>query len=159
MRALSRLELISVVVLVICVVAWLIPQFFVWKDKVKAAEAVANLTGIYDAEFVYFHDDSLGQGQQFLELPPIPAQPSPDLVSVRFDQEPWSDLPLRLDPNVRYSYQVRTEGTGINATFEARAAGDLDGDGVFSQYLLRGWMDPNGKRMGRNLLMKLDPLE
>lgn len=54
----------------------------------------------------------------------------------------WAELGLIEDGQLVYfRYTVQARGTGADATFSAKVEGDLDGDGVTSLIVMRGYVD------------------
>lgn len=160
-RAFSKIELISLLLASICILSFAVPSFLRWRKYQKTYEAVRNLKIIFDAQQDLYQKQfkENPKSATFLTLPRTPPQPGPDRQLASFSQKPWEQLKTNLSASVYYAYEVEAQGFGGNATFKATARGDLDGDGHTSLYILRGSVDPNGNPIGRNLVMKLDPLE
>lgn len=153
-NTLSKLEWLGIVGVIICLFALLIPPTLSIPKKLKAKEAPTNLIKIYDAQINFFK-----QHASFVSLPVTPSTPTKSKQLAKFQQEPWSALELDINPSVYYSYEVKTQTIGSQYLFEAIAKGDLDGDGITSTYVIKGFFNPNGQPMGRDLIYQLDPLE
>ena len=59
--------------------------------------------------------------------------------------ESWVDLNFQIDVPFYYSYSFISRGNGANATFTARAEGDLDCDNYISLYEITGHVDNEGQ--------------
>lgn len=58
-------------------------------------------------------------------------------ATYEWDMIPWTELKFSMTQVQSYAYGFASEGVGANASARAIAAGDLDGDKVFSSYVLR----------------------
>ncbi|MCB1198027.1 MAG: hypothetical protein R3A45_01940 [Bdellovibrionota bacterium] len=157
----SKIEWISFAMVGLCFLTFLFPGCNRWRKQSKAKEALTNVKIIFDAQQKYFAAQ-LKENPQFatyLSLPMTPSSPTSDSQLAAFDQEPWSKLELNIDRDVLYSYEVLAHEIGPKAYFEVYARGDIDGDGHFSIYKVRGAIDPNGKPIGSDIIYKMDPLE
>lgn len=61
-----------------------------------------------------------------------------------WDHPTWVTLDFRLEVPHAYSFALDTEASKDEATFTARAAGDLDGDAVTSRIEVQGRYRPSG---------------
>jgi hypothetical protein len=67
----------------------------------------------------------------------------------------WTALMFSVDDPHYYSYQFVNNGT----SFTARAVGDLDCDGEYSTFEMRGLVDPSGNIAGSPGIMKIREYE
>jgi hypothetical protein len=168
--------------IIACFVVLVTPTLGRWYQQKQTLEVYRVSQAIYDAEIAYFESQKNNEPpadlepqprlrgvnpfaarndpRKFLALPPTPETIAPYAQQAAFSQRPWSLLKLNIDSSLRYQYQVTTNGlSGTYAGFEIIAFGNRDGDKVLSQWRLRGFLDPNGKPLGRDTLYRLDPLE
>ncbi|MDB4929004.1 MAG: hypothetical protein JWM10_1488 [Myxococcaceae bacterium] len=117
----------------------------------RAAEAVANLQRIYDAELAYYNRSSELSVGQFVSASATPAGAP---TATRYPANPsawrrdpgWRALGFSLGARHYYQYRVTTDGVGIGAYggrgagFTITAIGDLDGDGVRSTFSREGFL-------------------
>jgi type IV pilus assembly protein PilA len=117
-----------------------IPAFIKYIKASKSSEATSNLRKIYDGEVAYFdidHVNSAGDRYlaQFVSAGPQPATvPSGQKVLGNWADDGWISLHFGTDAPVYYRYTAVASGTGADASFTARAEGDLDGDGIYSTF-------------------------
>jgi hypothetical protein len=57
----------------------------------------------------------------------------------------WQALDFAIYEPHYYSYQFESSGTGSEAIYTAYAFGDIDCDGRYSTFFVRGWWLPNGE--------------
>lgn len=162
----SKLDLASIIVVSVVIVATLIIWFSSYRYKVKTAEAKTNLVRIFEAEVTYYQHSQPNETETtaiskkvFLPLSAQPPEPGIVKRDGNFTSGDWSLLNLKLESPTYYSYSVETKGEGTSATFNAIARGDLDGDGKFSRWEIVGRVNPNGEILGKNQIYSLDPLE
>jgi hypothetical protein len=132
-----------------------IPAFIKYTRKVKTVEATEGLDRIRAgarsfAQTDHFHPDTGAQ------LPPgfpraatgwVPATPCCQQASApmctpdpqAWAVSPWKELFFQITD--RHYFQWRYSGEG--PTFEAEARGDLDCDGTYSSYKIKGVMRPD----------------
>lgn len=179
----SRLDALFSGLIILCFAIWVTPTLRQWHQQKQTLEVIHVSQSIFDAQIAYFNNpkqqtsnsdtqnntrldvrnpfsSSRNDPRMFLALPPTPENIADHAQQASFSQRPWSELNLKINPSVRYQYQVTTNGLrGTEATFEIIAFGNRDGDKTLSQWRLRGFLNPNGKPMGRDSLYRLDPLE
>ena len=165
---LTLIELSSIIVIVIVILSIFIPWVSSYRLKTKASEARTNLTIIFDAEVLYYQhsqpentdpDSEIPNTKIFLPLSSQPTQPGLTAQEGDFTHGDWALLNIKIANPVYYSYSVATKGEGNNANFTAIARGDLDGDGHFSRWEIKGKSNPKGEILRKNLIYSLDPLE
>lgn len=64
--------------------------------------------------------------------------------SIQWQSRGWKQLQFAISEPHYYAFQFTSSGAGPNARFTARAYGDLDCDGEWSTFELRGSVDPEG---------------
>lgn len=160
-RAYSKLEWISFILVTLCMLSFLIPEIIQWRKRTKTREAINNIQIIYDAQQKHFAKqlEANPSGATYLALPMTPNTTSSKKQTADFNQDPWSTLKLPIDSQVLFTYEVTVSGVGPKSYFDVYARGDLDGDGNYSIHKIRGSVDPNGNPMGKETIYKMDPLE
>ena len=124
-----------IVVAIIGILASLaIPRYETFLYRAKRAELAMNLDAIrsnevgYHAEWDVYTSCSLTP----TEVPGRKAVAFPATISTNFD---WNQLGWLPDGKVYGQYEVAASDTfGLDASFEAHAYGDIDGDGNLSDY-------------------------
>jgi|GEM_PF-4944754 len=162
-QGLSRVEWLSLLCVLLCILSYLLPQLIHTGKNKKIKDATENMRAIYDAQQAYFlrqkESDPELREAAYLTLPATPSLPSPLPQIANFDSSPWSLLGLDINSNVFFSYETLAFGKGSDAHFEIFARGDLDGDGHQSMLKMRGKLDRLHKNLGRDVIFKIDPLE
>ena len=110
-------------------------------DKIKAG-----------ARQYYIHDHWDSNGNQLpkgfptgiKKTPPKPSCYKTFTTKTSWDSAGWGPLHFALTEPHMYSYSFESSGTGTDATYTARAHGDLDCDGVISTWEIRGSVDTEG---------------
>jgi hypothetical protein len=59
-------------------------------------------------------------------------------VASAWERSPWRELLFALSDPHYYQFRFQSRGTGKDATFEAEARGDLNCNGVYSSFRLKG---------------------
>jgi prepilin-type N-terminal cleavage/methylation domain-containing protein len=133
-RAFTLIELMIAVAIVGALAALAIPSYLRFQLRSKAAEARANLAAIATSENAYF-----GEFNRYVPAAPTPAGPeSPNRRAwsgggaADFDQLGF--VPVG---DVLFTYAVDVDPSA--AAFTAAARGDLDGNGVPSEF---GYVHP-----------------
>ena len=62
-----------------------------------------------------------------------------------WNDEAWKCLTFQLSDPHYFQYHYESSGSDSNATFVARAVGDLDGDGKLVKFVLRGKVMADGR--------------
>ncbi len=121
----------------------------------KTAEAVGSVQAIAQAAAAYYNGSDANQpvgapeaaARAMRHFPPpsrtsVPAD-ARDVRGQRYQSEmgdwdvsPWRELHFSIPQPQCYAYSFDSAGTGAQATANAVAHGDLDGDGVVSGYEL-----------------------
>jgi hypothetical protein len=131
-----------------------IPSFIKYTRKSKTVESTEALDKMVVGAKMYFQADHYDQGGTMLpkQFPPaskdwVPARTccqqggkcQPDATA--WGASPWRELHFQLmDPHY-FQYRFVSEGVGKDARFIAEARGDLDCNGVFSNYKMIGTVD------------------
>ncbi len=179
-RAASRgHKLISTIILLVLlglVAAVVVPAFLKYQRRSKTSEATMNIRRIFDASVTYYTSEFLGPDGEILPRQfPATVDPTPldwharvcaDGDSARYPIRPeiwsaptWKSLDFAVEQPFYFEYTYVSTGRGAEATFTARARGDLDCDGVMSTYERIGEVDDGCSSSGGAGLFMADPLE
>ena len=145
--------IVIVIIILVCSVPCLgilaaiaIPNFLKYQMRSKASEVRVNMRAIAYAEKAYF-----GEHDKFVAAGPVPASvPRGQPMAFTPDQG-FSALGWNPGVPVRFQYQVQLQGP---KTAVVIGHGDLDGDGVASEYKL---VVPGEGPMGE--MEEKDPLQ
>ena len=141
----------------------------------KVAEAAEQLEFLSHAAATYYAQPRLdaARGTQYC-LPepagPAPDVPSPQSVVVDFAAAPgaatWKALGFAPKGPLRYRYTFLPAAAGCwsepdprTNSFTIRAEGDLDGDGIYSNFERRATLAPQGKTLPDPVLHIYDRIE
>lgn len=129
-RGFTLFELSAVVALISVLAVVSVPTYRFMILRAHTQEARGMLETLAHAELAYQRDHGA-----FLAVPPSRDEP-PRGTAVSFLPAPeaFHTLGVILEGSTRYRYEVVLDGE----TFIAIATGDLDGDGAFSRFELRG---------------------
>ncbi len=159
------IELMIVVAIIGILAAVAVPAFLKYIRRSKTTEAILVVRKIYDGEVAYFREDhvtisGVRASSQFVSAGPLPsAAPQSKRVWVNWDTPDWQALNVSLDSPVNFSYTALSFGVDINASFTARAQGDLDGDSTTSLFERVAHIDSTGEVVGGAGLYKFNELE
>ncbi len=124
-----------------------IPEY---RRELWTAEADENLDRIYQGLVRLWNRAKDKDNFRFPSAGPTPPQvpcgtkphpPDPKL----WDAPGWKAIGFSLEEPFRYQYQVVSQGQGRRARFRIRVRGDLDCDGDYSLFELRGAIDAKGR--------------
>ncbi len=139
-KGFTLVELMIVVAIIGILAAIAIPNFLNFRMKAKTSEAKSNLGAIRSTEVAYFAEYNL----YVVNQPYTPDHTSMPVGMAVGDKKPWDEstrfsiIGFAPEGQVYYDYQLEpTGGAGTDGTtFTARARGDLDADGSWSEYLI-----------------------
>lgn len=132
-----------------------IPAFMTYTKLSRSTEARQFVKKLYDGARAY-HMEPPQEGLKLVKkhFPGPSAGPTPPLGACcaaggkcapdasQWDQEPWISLQFSVDDPHYYSYQY--EVVDAEKEFVVRAFGDLDCDGEYSTFEMRGAVDDSG---------------
>ncbi len=135
-----------------------IPAFTKYINKSKTVEAVIALDKIKSGARQYYVTDHWNQNGELMpkRFPAVsksgkwtPSKPccgkKCNTSMTKWDKDGWNKLHFALTDSHYYQYQfIASESTGTSATYTARARGDLDCDGTYSTFEIRGSVDSEG---------------
>jgi prepilin-type N-terminal cleavage/methylation domain-containing protein len=127
-RGFTIIELSFVIAIMAILVAITVPNYQVLVHRARADEARAMVYAIGHAELRYRRDHGRFLACEAQE--PVPRGP----VSFPNDRPCWKALGVQVDGQVRYRYRVSLDAD----SFVVVAEGDLDADGLPSQFSLNG---------------------
>ena len=154
----TLIELMIVVAIIGVLSAIAVPSFIRYIKKSKTTEARMHLEKIYNGARAYYYEE-FGGIDLALVSPSFPANqaPTPGVScctltgserclpdSSVWGTATWDALKFSMDDPHYYQYAFVSAGTGNEATFTARALGDLDCDGEFSTFEMWGDADFSG---------------
>ena len=130
------------------------PALLKYQLKSRTAEATEALDKIKAGARQYFVSDHWDVKGNLLpkRFPPsissTPAKPpcgrTTTTSTSRWDSAGWGKLHFAITEPHRYAYSFDSSGINNKAVYTARAFGDLDCDGVYSTYEIRGRIDNEG---------------
>lgn len=154
---LTLVEVMIIVVIMSVLAAVAVPTMIRYTKRARTSEAFANVARIYAAQLSY-RDESHGHGlsQNFVSAPATPNTP-PRSAKYAADLSRWTSSPawvalgFGLDSGHYFQYASPASAT----SFEVRALGDFDNDGVFATYSRTGQLI-EGEISASNIAITLD---
>jgi hypothetical protein len=154
-------------------VAW--PTFSRFVKRSRTAEAVAHLSRMWAGSVTYYEADHFDEAGHKLpkafpasgrEAPPESARECGCLDGGRcpggapaWKDPAWVALQFSLNAPHLYMPRYSSSKTGAEATFTARATGDLDCDGHVAVFQREGRIDASGDVVGSKAPVITDELE
>ena len=170
-RGFTLIELLVVVAIVGILAAIAIPSFMRYIQKAKTSEAREMLQKMYVQGRAYYLEtfgshEVGGVPHQFpRSVAMTPATTCcnqrgkcPPIASL-WEEPTWIALHFSMDDPHYYRYEFVSGGTGLSATFTARAQGDLDCDGLESTYEMYVNINVDGNPGGSGNQWRNLPLE
>ncbi len=149
----TLIELMIVVAIIGILASVAVPAFIKYIRRAKTVEATESLDKIKMGAREYFVTDHWSSAGTLLSKRFPPPMFSPFAApccqkcvntSAEWDAAGWGSLRFALTEPHYYSLWFTSVGTGNSATYQATAFGDLDCDGTFSVYNIRGSVDNEG---------------
>lgn len=165
-------ELMIVIVILGILAAIAIPAFIKYINKAKTNEAMEKLYLIYRGSIRYFEDSQNAvkrgaRGGAYIGMFPPTEGPTPQQrccvlspdrgkcppdPSWWEDSQTWKALDFHISDPFYFQYSYISQGVNQNASFTARANGDLDCDGVLSTFERAAYVDQNLNVVGSRLI-------
>ncbi len=151
----TLIELMIVVAIIGILSSIATPAFLKYVRRSRTVEAMNNIRKIYDGEIAYFDVDHVSRtgiraSAQFVSAAPQPSDvPSGQKTTGNWDDAGWVELKFHMDGPALYRYSAIASGFRLDASFTARAEGDLDGDDLTSVFERIGAIDSStGEAIG-----------
>lgn len=164
-KGFTLIELMMVVAIIGVLASVAVPLVSRYLKKSKTSEASFNLRKIYDGEVAYYSEEhTLDTGnlasKMFIAYAQEPAVPSDNKQIGNWDTLGWNHIKFSTESAVLYSYSVTAHGVDLDASFTARAVGDIDADTQTSLFERVGTINPTaGIVEGGAAVFSLDDLE
>ncbi len=160
LNAFTLVELMIVVVILGVLAAVAIPAYSRYVKRSKTSEAIHNMSSIYQAQVVYYNtaQERGTSGLQAFVYSSI--RPAPVPTASKYPADPvgwandpgWAALGFSIDRGHYYQYWTKPADEAPLTRFYTSAFGDLDGDGVQSNFARIGQIN-NGEIQGAPLVV------
>jgi len=143
--ALVAIPVILAIIGILAAIA--IPAFIGYLGRAKTAEARTNLMTIHTALAASVVDQGLTEAPRIPRTPRDVGCGSKTVVLWSAEDPGWSAIGFGPPDPLYYSYEVEPLPGGA---YVIRATGDLDCDGTYSTFELRGHIDPSTREAVRD---------
>ncbi len=160
-RGFSLVEVMAVVAIFGIIAALASAGVVQYIAHAKTAEATTTLAAFENGSRVVFQTQTdvsgTGGGPFVHKFCPsatakVPADvPKSRRVSANWAGEPWQCLRFTMTAQQYYQYDYQSSGTDTSAVYFATAIGDLDGDEILSNFVLKGVGGSKGEAQRESL--------
>jgi type IV pilus assembly protein PilA len=151
-----------------------IPAFMKYIRRSKTVEATMNIRKLYDSSVSYYEGEHADSGGNILARQfPLSAawtptascagqtggKCAPSSYVTQWQTATWTGLNFSVDDPFYYQYQYVSGGSGITASFNAQAQGDLTGDSKYSLFQRTGTVTSDNNVSGGAGLYTVNDIE